>query len=810
MKNFKSTKFSFLGLTLILFGIFITNKVNAGFLKGKKDDWVYNPPADLEYYFFERMDPLFLLYVVGAAFALSILMMILGKIFKNRVTNKYLKIIFKIIRSIGLFIFSLYLIALLSLVFLFLFNYLQSESQVNNYFYIGATLLLFLFCFFLFYQGFKKRKSEIKKEKKWANFKIYIGVCIILSLLLLLVAFKYEYRQSSSSYSSSYYSSSYGINSVSSGLSGSLGSASSESLFSLGSSKSLSNYAMDSNIGFAVGGAKDINVFRENIDNNYTPLPSAITYEGLFYDYYFNTGLSEECTKLFCPSYSYALSQDPLSGEKNYYLSVGLNSNIKESDFTRKKLNLVVVLDISGSMGSKFNSYYYDGFTGTVNEEKEIDDEDSNKTKMEIANESLVALMDHLKDDDRFSLVLFDDDAYLAKPLNLIGETDVKKIQSHILEIGYRGGTNMSAGMKKGIEQFSELKNVNKNEYENRVIFLTDAMPNLGESSEEGLLSMIKKMSDEGIYTTFIGVGLDFNTDLIEGITKIKGANYYSVNSPSEFKQKMDDDFEFMVTPLVFNLNLTLEANGYDIEKVYGSPEANLSTGEIMKVNTLFPSRTKEGETKGGLVLLKLKKTADNPSLTIKTTYQDRNGIEDGQSKFVNIENQDSYYANTGIRKGIALSRYADLLKNWINDTRLLKRDDEPIFFDYYIDMETGIKVPLEIELGEWEQKSVPLFVDTHYGKLFSEFKTYYQNEIAVINDKELEKEIKVLDKLINSVKATDVDLNKDSDFDGLSDIDEKKYNTDINNPDTDNDGYSDGDEVKNGFNPNGEGLLNF
>ena len=42
---------------------------------------------------------------------------------------------------------------------------------------------------------------------------------------------------------------------------------------------------MSSNMNFAVGGANDINSFRENINNNYLPLPSDVTYEGLFYDY---------------------------------------------------------------------------------------------------------------------------------------------------------------------------------------------------------------------------------------------------------------------------------------------------------------------------------------------------------------------------------------------------------------------------------------------------------------------------------------------------------------------------------------------
>ncbi|MCK5459908.1 hypothetical protein KAI52_02235 [Candidatus Parcubacteria bacterium] len=48
-----------------------------------------------------------------------------------------------------------------------------------------------------------------------------------------------------------------------------------------------------------------------------------------------------------------------------------------------------------------------------------------------------------------------------------------------------------------------------------------------------------------------------------------------------------------------------------------------------------------------------------------------------------------------------------------------------------------------------------------------------------------------------------------DSDEDGLLDKEEiENYNTDPLNPDTDGDGYSDGQEVKGGYNPLGEGKL--
>jgi len=44
------------------------------------------------------------------------------------------------------------------------------------------------------------------------------------------------------------------------------------------------------------------------------------------------------------------------------------------------------------------------------------------------------------------------------------------------------------------------------------------------------------------------GVGLDFNTELVEAITKVKGANYFSVHSPGEFRRRLVDEFDYAVT----------------------------------------------------------------------------------------------------------------------------------------------------------------------------------------------------------------------------------------------------------------------
>lgn len=503
-------------------------------------------------------------------------------------------------------------------------------------------------------------------------------------------------------------------------------------------------------MGFSTGGAKDINNFRENIENNYFPQYSSLTYEGLFYDYYFDTGKQEETDKLFSPSYTYAVSSDPVSGDSEYYLSVGLNSGMKQEDFNRKKLNLTVVLDISGSMSSAFNSYYYD--TATLSAEEFTD---RNKNKLQIASESIVNMVEHLNDDDRFGMVLFDGSAYLAKPLNLVGKTDMDAIKKHVLELAPRGSTNFEAGYKMGTSLYDSIEDYNADEYENRIIFLTDAMPNVGNINEDSLLNLTKKNAQNKLYTTFIGIGVDFNTDLIEHITKTRGANYYSVHSSKEFKTRMDDEFEYMVTPLVFNLQLNLESKGYKIEKVYGSPEANESTGQLMKVNTLFPAKSTNGETKGGLVLLKLKKISDDAKLNLSTSYEDRNGNVDNDTVSITFEDKEpDFYQNSGIRKGILLSRYANLIKNWIA-SEASKDPQNPIEIlpmPIVITDETGIIVPddyiyLQL-LNKWEHQSVPLKVSKEYKDLFTKFIPYFESEMESIGDETMSKELEILEKL--------------------------------------------------------------
>jgi Ca-activated chloride channel family protein len=500
------------------------------------------------------------------------------------------------------------------------------------------------------------------------------------------------------------------------------------------------------NIGLAAGGAKDIANFRENIRNNYLPSPTDVIYEGLFYDYYFDTGSTEPTDKLFSPSYSSAVTRDPISHQTEYYLAVGLNSGMRESDFQRKKLNLVIVLDKSGSMGDSYNQYYYDRYGNQVDAyaEEGID----RRSKMQSADESVVSLLDQLQSDDRFAIVTFSSSAYLDKPMGLVSRVDMRDVKNRVLDISAGGSTNLAAGLQMATQQFRNLYEINNYEYENRIIVLSDAQPNTGDYSSSGLLGIAQNNANNRLYTTVIGIGVDFNSQLIEQITKIKGANYYSVHSPREFRQRVEEEFAYMVTPLVFNLQLNFQSQGWRIEKVFGSPEANEATGSLMRVNTLFPSKSEGGETRGGLVLLKLKKTSSSDeSIYLRTSYEDRDGRLDGGEQAISLETvQPEYFDNSGIRKGVLLSRYAALLKNWMADER--QHRQVSLGWVPCVSEDTGIIVPVEANFSQWERQSMPLMVSDSYSRIFSNFSRYFESEMNAINDNALGQELDILNML--------------------------------------------------------------
>ena len=518
--------------------------------------------------------------------------------------------------------------------------------------------------------------------------------------------------------------------------------------------------------GFSISNIKPES-FRDSI--KYNRIPSCILSLDLFGDYYFDhliqdkdknqkQDVNNEERLLFSPTYccAKAIIPDALlphimeNNQKNnnqeekkqdgnvntfeYYMTVNLNSNLSENDYNRNPLNLVICLDISGSMNATFDDKW------------DPEWKYKNEHKIEIAKKCLNAVLNHLKENDSFGLILFNDEAMIFQKLETVSKLDIDDLKSRIsLYIEAAGGTNMDVAYKSAVTMLIEQDTLSNNT-ENRIIFLTDdKISNNQEMDESNLLGMMNKFSDKDkgkIYSTIIAVGLDFEHDLIEKITNIKGANYYSVHCEKELIQTMDHDFDLMINPLLFDLKLTVEVQKKNccIDKVYGVDQdtANniLKNGQIIKINTLFPSKggcTFIGCSNKGIILLKFKmettinvddNESDDDDVKICVSYQDKNGIDHKTEKNISFEkiNKMDYFENESIRKGVLLCRYFDLLDKWIEHDK------------HYFDIENSLNI----------LKVSPVFLDK-----FLKFLPYFQGQMEQIKDDKLQNEIKLLEKLI-------------------------------------------------------------
>ncbi|MDS0258705.1 VWA domain-containing protein [Haloarcula sp. S1CR25-12] len=494
-------------------------------------------------------------------------------------------------------------------------------------------------------------------------------------------------------------------------------------------------------VGLAAGGAKDITSFRENVSNGYTPESEAISDEGLFYDYYFETGGRTATDSLFAPRYAAAVSDHPFTGETEQYLSVGLDSTLSVEEFERPRLDLVAVLDVSGSMSSAFDQYYYD------EQGRQREAESGNETKLEAATQSLCALTEQLHVEDRLGVVLYNHRAHVAKPLRDVGATDMPAIRQHIRDIAAGGSTNMEDGFEAAVDMLAD--GTTGHGIERRVIFMTDMMPNTGETGAAELTERFADAAVDGIHTTFIGMGLDANAELADTVSGIRGANHYFIHSADEFEQRLGEEFDYMVTPLVYDLDLELDATGYEVEAVHGSPSADGASDQLMHVGTLFPSAKQDGKARGGVVLVRLTKTASDATLELQASWMERDGAEQTERVSVSMPDGESF-GHDGVRKAVALARYARELRSWAGDVH--DRADNATGVDDWL---------LPDKRGEHERESVPLVVPDEYRERFDGLRGYLTAEMDAVGDDSLQQELDLLDMLCRPEAAREAEVSE-------------------------------------------------
>jgi len=186
-------------------------------------------------------------------------------------------------------------------------------------------------------------------------------------------------------------------------------------------------------------------------------------------------------------------------------MKIDLSAVAGKQKARRTPLNLAVVLDKSGSM------------TGA---------------KLEKTKQAAMQLVDRLAPNDILSLVVFSDHAEVLVSAQKVEDKDAlkEKIQS----IRADGSTALYSGVKMGAGQIEEYLS---NKRINRVILLSDGLANVGPSSPRDLRQLGGRLSERGISVTTIGVGDDYNEDLMAALAEASDANYYYVKDTEKLPE---------------------------------------------------------------------------------------------------------------------------------------------------------------------------------------------------------------------------------------------------------------------------------
>jgi len=166
----------------------------------------------------------------------------------------------------------------------------------------------------------------------------------------------------------------------------------------------------------------------------------------------------------------------------------------------RKKLGVVAVVDVSGSM--------------------------QDLGKIDYAKKSICKLIEHLGPGDTFALVTFESNVKLVIPPVVIGTTSKDKLISQVAALRASGGTNLHSALQVS-------KNLAKTiDSQVRVVVFTDGEPSVG-IVDHGLIIQ-EAAAEDNVSISSFGYGAGHDSKLLTSMADKGQGNYAYVKNPDD------------------------------------------------------------------------------------------------------------------------------------------------------------------------------------------------------------------------------------------------------------------------------------
>lgn len=257
----------------------------------------------------------------------------------------------------------------------------------------------------------------------------------------------------------------------------------------------------------------------------------------------------------------------------------------------RPPLNVAVVIDRSGSMSGG---------------------------KIEHAKAAARRLVNVLGENDRVAVVSYGSDVtvdFYSQPVN---DSTRMSLFSAINNIAIGGGTNLSGGFQRG---YSEVAKWKSPETINRVILMSDGHANIGITNQHQLVNLTSNALGSKVSVSTIGMGLDYNEDLMTNMANEGAGNYYFVDRAETIGAIFDQEIQGLASTVARNTAIVLKlGEGVTLDELHGF--ASQTSGNQVYVSLAeFASEQKKN------ILVKLKvdgtKLGQRPVLETSMSYDD-------------------------------------------------------------------------------------------------------------------------------------------------------------------------------------------
>jgi Ca-activated chloride channel family protein len=162
--------------------------------------------------------------------------------------------------------------------------------------------------------------------------------------------------------------------------------------------------------------------------------------------------------------------------------------------------------------------------------------------KLDEAKRCALDLLSRLNDEDWVSVVIYDDQ------VEVLLETMSVRIAKTLLpirldDIHPNGMTNLHGGWLKGAETLAPRAGRGT---VSRVILLSDGQANRGLLSKEAIYEQVRELASAGVTTSTVGIGFDFNEELMTGIATAGQGNSWYGQRAEDLAESFDAELGFL------------------------------------------------------------------------------------------------------------------------------------------------------------------------------------------------------------------------------------------------------------------------